>query len=599
MSIMHFSLFSYNAARESLVLCTSKFRVQRASHFSFSGPCPTKFCHRPQNLLNYYVIQKIKERNATRSLCPSADTFSPPQNAKCEVSLRHCSCVGRVDFPFVMNGVRFFQTSSKSPSLPPQQLWQRIRIIEKYSKTPIRPLTLRKLLQANYQTNSAIIKTADWVRYELAIRFAHRLYDFHRLPFFALENPHIKEVYNIYVNTFERFIAVPEIKTMEDEQAFVSLIEEEKKLHDCTVDAMGEGAAQVEHVCNQLNLDAFLKRFFFFRIGRTVMIDHLIFLRQPTIPISINIFFYGVIVSKSDAVRASYSSHVELLLERCVVETRRLALGSYPDIYRALIYRYLLQLPSNMEAFEGWAGCIDLKCKPAKILEQRAEEAKESCRLSYGLAPPVCLSGNLSAECAFIPHHLSVIVIEILKNAMRATVEFHTIANSMVDTFTAGHMIDESDLPAVNVEVQKGKRDIIIKISDKGGGIRANLLEKIWSFGYTTVGKGSSDDSKLFPITDFVVKRDLAGYGFGLPLSRVFARYFGGDIHLQTCFGIGTDVYISLNHIGDQEEAIYFEEHRDLMNSHNLTVPPTSVLPLNRSSSSDLLSNPPMKRLIN
>ncbi|KAF8820782.1 hypothetical protein IE077_002825, partial [Cardiosporidium cionae] len=26
--------------------------------------------------------------------------------------------------------------------------------------------------------------------------------------------------------------------------------------------------------------------------------------------------------------------------------------GSYPDIYRALIYRYLLQLPSNMEAFD-------------------------------------------------------------------------------------------------------------------------------------------------------------------------------------------------------------------------------------------------------
>ena len=32
----------------------------------------------------------------------------------------------------------------------------------------------------------------------------------------------------------------------------------------------------------------------------------------------------------------------------------------------------------------------------------------------------------------------------------------------------------------------------------------------------------------------------------------------------QSHFGIGTDVYITLNHIGDQEEALFFEERPDL-----------------------------------
>ncbi|CAM9885432.1 unnamed protein product, partial [Phaeothamnion confervicola] len=33
----------------------------------------------------------------------------------------------------------------------------------------------------------------------------------------------------------------------------------------------------------------------------------------------------------------------------------------------------------------------------------------------------------------------------------------------------------------------------------------------------------------------------LAGYGVGLPLSRVYARYFGGDLVLLSMEGFGTD----------------------------------------------------------
>ena len=42
------------------------------------------------------------------------------------------------------------------------------------------------------------------------------------------------------------------------------------------------------------------------------------------------------------------------------------------------------------------------------------------------------------------------------------------------------------------------------------------------------------------------MKKKRAGYGFGLPLARLYARYFGGDLHFQTMWGYGTDVYIHL-----------------------------------------------------
>lgn len=33
----------------------------------------------------------------------------------------------------------------------------------------------------------------------------------------------------------------------------------------------------------------------------------------------------------------------------------------------------------------------------------------------------------------------------------------------------------------------------------------------------------------------------LAGFGLGLPLSRVYARYFGGDVLLKSMEGFGMD----------------------------------------------------------
>ena len=42
----------------------------------------------------------------------------------------------------------------------------------------------------------------------------------------------------------------------------------------------------------------------------------------------------------------------------------------------------------------------------------------------------------------------------------------------------------------------------------------------------------------------------LAGYGVGLPLSRLYARYFGGDLQLLSMEGFGTDVFLHLNRLG-------------------------------------------------
>ena len=63
-----------------------------------------------------------------------------------------------------------------------------------------------------------------------------------------------------------------------------------------------------------------------------------------------------------------------------------------------------------------------------------------------------------------------------------------------------------------------------------------------------TAGTSQVSDG-IQAITNGGNSSSIAGLGYGLPLGRAYAEYFGGHIAVQSMHGWGTDVYLSLQGI--------------------------------------------------
>ncbi|KAH8106517.1 alpha-ketoacid dehydrogenase kinase [Phellopilus nigrolimitatus] len=196
---------------------------------------------------------------------------------------------------------------------------------------------------------------------------------------------------------------------------------------------------------------------------------------------------------------------------------------------------------NTLEPHPDYVGIICTRANVHDIVHEAIENARFVCEEHYGMfqGPPVQLICAPQLNFAYVPGHLSHICFELLKNSLRAVVE----------RFGAG---DADKLPPIKVVVSEGREDITIKISDEGGGIPRSAIALIWTYMYTTMtGQGLEED---FTDTDF--KAPMAGFGYGLPLSRLYARYFGGDLKLISMEGYGTDVYIHLNRLSSSREPL-------------------------------------------
>ncbi|RDX91199.1 [Pyruvate dehydrogenase (acetyl-transferring)] kinase, mitochondrial [Mucuna pruriens] len=169
-------------------------------------------------------------------------------------------------------------------------------------------------------------------------------------------------------------------------------------------------------------------------------------------------------------------------------------------------------------------GYIHTKMSPVEVARNASEDARAICCREYGSAPDVHIYGDPDFTFPYVAAHLHLMVFELVKNSLRAVQE---------------RFIDSDKVaPPVRLIVADGIEDVTIKVSDEGGGIARSGLPKIFTYLYSTA-KNPLDEHSEFGIGDNVT---MAGYGYGIPISRLYARYFGGDLQIISMEGYGPDV---------------------------------------------------------
>ncbi|KAL8280897.1 hypothetical protein RQP46_006576 [Phenoliferia psychrophenolica] len=183
---------------------------------------------------------------------------------------------------------------------------------------------------------------------------------------------------------------------------------------------------------------------------------------------------------------------------------------------------------------------ICTKTNVHQIAREAIENASWVCEEHFGLfkPPPVQLVCPKDLTFMYVPSHLNHMLFEILKNSLRAVVETHGV--------------DCEDYPPVKVIVAEGNEDITIKISDQGGGIPRTAVPLVWTFMYTTASPENLDSN----LHSLDVRSPMAGLGYGLPIARLYAQYFGGNLKLIPMEGYGTDVYLHLSRLSSSSEPL-------------------------------------------
>lgn len=345
------------------------------------------------------------------------------------------------------------------------------KMLDFYSQFTPTPLSIKHFL--DFGLSACEHKSFVFLRKELPVRLSNIMKEIHLLPENLLRMPSVGLVNNWYI------------------QSFKEILEFEK---------------------SDIN-EKTLKRF----------CEQLIKIRNRHVDV-VQTMAQGVLeLKESHEVDQQTENSIQYFLDRFYMS--RISI-------RMLINQHTLLFGSEFEKERKRSarhvGCIDPACDLRSVVEDAYENAKFLCDQYYLASPELKIhEHNITSEesrikVVYVPSHLYHMLFELFKNSMRAVMEHYS--NSSLDQY-----------PPITVTIVKGKEDVCVKMSDRGGGIPRSETEHLFKYMYSTAPQPSRSEVQSAP---------LAGYGYGLPISRLYARYFHGDLHLLSCDGHGTDTII-------------------------------------------------------
>ncbi|KAF8312561.1 branched-chain alpha-ketoacid dehydrogenase [Cantharellus anzutake] len=435
------------------------------------------------------------------------------------------------------------------PSDPGLQFY-RNRQLELFAGRETKRLSLRQLVFFGRAMDpERLLKSANYVRQELPVRLAHRIRDMQALPFVVVTQDSVAQVYELYWDAFERFRRFPPVNDLSQNEKFCALLRTLLDAHAGVIPRLSLGLSLSSHHLSPDHLDSFMRRMLVSRISRRVLAEHHIALTES--------------------------------LEGSTSENSRM--GSPPGDHVGIIY-------TNLSVRNSIDHCVSLLRNV-----HEAEVANVDNVIDF---PDVIVDGHIDARFSYIKEHLDYVIFELLNNAIRATRTFKYPSDR------------ESRQRNVRVTIVASTDDISLRISDNGGGLSTPDPTSLYSFSHLR-NAARLESERLGALRDAVdasshLKRGIVGtigeqlkrllpvdkaaqilaqhgglgaaglgtgateakrlesshdrgrerIGLGLPMSNIYATYFGGSLSLTSLDGWGTDVYLRLPKLGTNLEGV-------------------------------------------
>ena len=242
-------------------------------------------------------------------------------------------------------------------------------------------------------TERVLIQVAGFLRHELPIRLAHRIQDLSRVPCMK-DMPSVKSVKDLYITSFMELLHVSKnVTNYKEENHFSQIVEKIYDRHAGVLVEMAKGAYQLRaNVASHKN----------------------------------NVDF--------DSMEQTHAFLDRFYVSRIGI---RVLIGQYLALRQPPVSHYI--------------GIVCTQTSPFEIVKRAIDDASFMCTRKYGECPDVIITGRLDLTFPYVPTHLHYIMLELLKNSMRATVDWYGL--------------DVDSYPPIKVIIADGKEneDVVIK----------------------------------------------------------------------------------------------------------------------------------------
>jgi hypothetical protein len=320
--------------------------------------------------------------------------------------------------------------------------------LAEYSQRPIEYCYPNRMIEAcspHHSTPVNLIETASDLHDQLLVRIAHCLNQFQSIPFLPAVNPTLLSLHERYLKSFETLAHFPQIRTMKDEEKFFELINIFVMQNNDVIGLLCTGCSEAQkYFKSYKTMKDFLDNVLRIRLSMRLLAEH------------------------------------------------------YLELHKQ-------QQKKDSPHSDDWRGAICMKFSPAKAVQQCIDDVSSICFETYTVVPHVQIENHIKEPLPFFPSVIEYILRELLKNSMRALVEYNKISLGNIQNVKK-YFDEHRDKALCKVVIASDPSDehFTIAVRDHGGGIDENE-DQIFKYMFT--GKRSIE--KLILLFFFCFQGDV------------------------------------------------------------------------------------------